>query len=447
MGKILLKYMRTNSMTKTRKPFLADSLIFKGKPADKSSGDISDIDAGILIDDKNNLAFRDNYVTKILNKDYITLKEIYTRVKGVFTELDSNGKSQLLFKDETVSRPYSLNEIVRSCTEWRNGRTNGSLWWVGREEIDHSQCANLPRISDKSGKKVLWSIDRFLAEVNGMSKCEDPLDLKGLLIDPQTTLPRWWDVQNLEIVIPPTDTSKALILMSKIAFNCYGITEPVLFRLYDASVGVELARASIVNQNSGNILYPLSLNYFGPLPTREKSGRFSVLSNSYSNSEILECEDCGCNATSCVAGDPYCVTSTGDNVSTVYGEGAHLIKVQFRVNNYDTNHWNRVFGFEMPQSGGVVGEPEYLTNSTIDAVVFDTRTNGRFFRQHGTVKFQRQSEYEVIFENPLDDKYTITLSCNQNINVWYDKKLSIGFTIKSELPFSGSVDWSITVGE
>ncbi len=436
-------------MAITKKPFLADSLVFKGAASASSTGDIKDIEAGIIIDDKANIGFRDNYVKNILNKDYITIKEMYTRIKGIFTDLDSNGNSKLYFKDDSVSRAYSLSEIVNACTAWRSGRTNGSLWWVGRHEIDHSQCANLPRSNDRGGPKVLWSIDRFLSEINNLSVCEsvNPIDYDSLITDPRTGSPRWWDVQNLEIVLPPSDSSKAVILMAKLAYICNNSPEPILFRLYDATAGVELTRNSVLNDNSGNILYPVPLSYFGPLPTINTRDRFSGINGQYSSSEIPDCqEDCGCTDISCVDGDPYCRTSSGENVATLYGEGAHLIKVQFRVINYHQNHWERVFGVEIPEDG-FLGTPEYISTSSIDAIVFDTSKDGKFTRQQGSARFQRETEYQVTFEKPIDTTYSISLSCGQNVNVWFTNKLSTGFVIKSELPFSGYVDWSIIAGE
>lgn len=433
-------------MATSKRPYQANGVVFKGPAAPTSEGSIQDIDVGMVTDDKGNLVFRDKYLTEVLNRDSITLKELYNRVRGVFTQLNAQGQSQLYFQDETVSRPYSLEEIVNACASFRAGRVNGSLWWVGRQEIDHSACANLPRIDEPEGVNRVWSVDRFLAELNNITECDNvtPIEFFELTVDPETGQPKWWDVQNLEIVLPPSDSAKAAVIMAKLAYQSFNSPEPIIFRLYDATAGVELVRTSAVNANGGRILYPVPLTYFGPVPTINKRTTFSQRSKSFNSGSIVDCEeDCGCADISCIEGDPYCTVSTGEDVSTVFGEGAHLIKVQFRVVNYQPNHYERVFGQEIPNDAEG-GAPEYLTTSTIDSLIFDVSPESKYTRQHGTQGFDNQSEVVVEFPTPfISADYSVSLSCDNNINLWYTNKTRFGFTIKAELPFRGNVDWTI----
>lgn len=426
-------------MAVNKKAFQIDGLVLKGSADNTSSGSFEGVDVGLFTDAYGNLLIRDKYVTDVLGKESITLKELYTRVKGIYSRLNSNGEAELLFKDDTVSRPYSLNEIVSACQNWRKFLTSGSLWWVGRAEIDHSSCANLPRKDDTDGQLRVWSIDRYLSQLNNIQTCTNvtPLTFFDMTIDKTTGNPKWWDVQNLEIVMPPTDNYKAALIMTKLAFGGYNITEPVMFRLYDATTGTELARTAVTQSNSGKLAYPLSLSYFGPMPTKSTNARFgNITTKANTNCE----EDCGCNSIECAPTDPYCTTTTS-NASQIFAAGSHLIKVQFRVLDYHPDHWERTFGIEFDNGNG---ESEYATTSTIDAVVFNTSPDAKYTRLQGSAEFQGETEFKVVFDTALaNNSYSITLSPDNNINCWYTSKLTSGFTIKTELPFRGKVDWTL----
>jgi hypothetical protein len=87
----------------------------------------------------------------------------------------------------------------------------------------------------------------------------------------------------------------------------------------------------------------------------------------------------------------------------------------------------------------------YLSKSTLEAIVFDSNPNGKFGKKHGTIQFTTQNTTQVTFVTPLDtSNYAVSLSCNKNINCWWENKSNVGFKIVSELPFSGYVDWTIT---
>ncbi len=425
-------------MAVNKKAFQVNGVVLKGSAEATSYDKLENVDVGLFTDVNGNLVIRDKFVTDVLNKESVSLKELYTRVKGVYSKLNANGEAELLFKDDTVSRPYSLNEIVTSCQNWRKFLTSGSLWWVGRAEIDHSSCANLPRKDDTDGKLRVWSIDRYLAQLNNIQTCANvtPLSFFDMTVDRNTGNPKWWDVQNLEIVMPPTDNYKAALISAKLAFGGYNITEPVMFRLYDATTGTELARTAVTQANSGKLVYPLPLTYFGPMPTGNNTGRFgNITTKSASNCE----EDCGCNDISCSESDPYCTSTTPNTTSRVFTSGSHLIKVQFRVLDYHPDHWERTFGVEFDNGDG---ESEYATSSTIDAVVFNTSPDSKYTRLQGSADFQDVSEVKIVFDSPLaNNSYSITLSPDNNINCWYSAKSATGFTIKTELPFRGKVDW------
>lgn len=425
-------------MAVNKKSMQVTGVVLQGSAESTSSNSLQDVEVGLFTDAFGNLLLKDKFVTEVLRKESITLKELYTRVKGVYSRLNANGQAELLFKDDTVSRPYSLNEIVSACQNWRKFLTSGSLWWVGRSEIDHSSCANLPRKDDPDGELRVWSIDRYLAQLNNIQTCNNvtPLSFFDMTIDRNTGESKWWDVQNLEIVMPPTDNFKSALIMVKLAFGGYNITEPVMFRLFDATTGTELVRNAVTQSNTGKLVYPLPLTYFGPMPVGNNTARFGNLTTkAESNCE----EDCGCNDVSCVEEDPYCTTSSTKSNSQVFASGSHLIKVQFRVIDYHPDHWERTFGVEFDNGEG---KSEYATSSTIDAVVFNTSPDSKYTRLQGQAEFEDVSEVKIEFDTPLNNNtYSVTLSPNNNINCWYASKTASGFTIKAEVPFRGVVDW------
>jgi hypothetical protein len=383
----------------------------------------------VSLDADGNILFKDEYIKNILGKpEGITLKELYTRTKGVY----SNSKGELLFKDSTLSRAYSLKEIVDSCSNWKDKLLTGALWWMGNAETDHSSCSNVPRKTEPNSQTLrLWSIDRFFYDRmknNVYSKCNSDEIITGdLFVDKLNGDWIWYDIPGLEIVLPPIpDQYKISQIIAKLAFVTYDTPEPVAFRIWDSTNKVELARTAIVQCNTCEVSYPVTLTWQGQLQSEAD----------------LKCtlhETCGCVDASCVTGDSSC--DTVDNSSNIvkrqYETGSRVIRIQFHVKNYQTDHWSRLFGIEI--------DGEYLTKSSIEAIIFDSNPQGKYGKKHGTVQFTKQSTTQVTFESPLEtSNYAISLSCNKNINCWWENKSNTGFKIVSELPFTGYVDWSIT---
>jgi len=388
-----------------------------------ASGTISDLDIGIYTDSEGNLTFKDDFVVNDLGKPFITLRELYTRSKGVYLGADGG----LWFNDESLSRPYSLNEIVNSCRRWKENLASGSLWWIGGTQFTHAACANLPRQNDQTGPNKVWSIDRFLSEVNQLATCSSPdvMALYNNLTDGEGRY-KWFDVPGIEIVIPPVEDSyKVSMILAKLAYSSYNQPEPVLFRLFDWTTQTELTRTSVINGCSDKVMNPVSLSYFGRMP------------NTANSANCLAEENCGCVEVVCIDGDDTCAApDTGTIITNRFAEGSRLIKVQFQVINYQTNHWERVFGAEI--------DDEYLAQSTLDAIIFDVNPNAKFAKKQGTVQLRNTDTYIVTFEQALQSTdYTIALSSGTNVNIWYANKSTTGFTIKAELPFTGFVDWSI----
>ena len=376
----------------------------------------------ISMDGSGNLVFKDEYVINILEKpNGITLKELYTRVNGIY----SNSNGELFFKDSTTNRPYGLKEIVDSCKNWKSNLLSGALWWMNRLEFDHHSCANLPRKNDLLGASWYWSIDKFFYEklkTNAYSKCGSDEILAGdLFVNKLNGEWLWYDVPGLEIVLPPiTDTYKVAQIISKLAYVTYNSSEPVVFRLWDATNNIELNRVSVIQCNPCEVSYPVVLSWQGQL---DNSANCTLR------------ESCGCITSDCATGDPVC--DTPDSVQIIkkqYALGSRVIRIQFHTKNYQVDQWTRLFGMEI--------DGTYLTKSTIEALIFDTNTQGKYGKKHGSVVLSKQNSYQVTFDQPLDSSnYAISLSCNKNINCWWENKTINGFKIVSELSFSGTIDW------
>jgi hypothetical protein len=380
----------------------------------------------LSMDTSGNLLFKDDYVTNILDKpNGITLKELYTRTKGVY----SNSNGELIFNDSTLSRPYTLSEIVDSSSSWKNNLLTGALWWMGNVQTNHSPCANIPRKPESTSDNLrLWSIDRFFfnkIQSNVYSRCNsDEIIFGDLFVNQLNGEWIWYDVPGLAMVLPPIiDEYKISQIIAKLAFVAYNSSEPIVFRLWDDTNNIELSRVAIVQCNPCEVSYPVTLSWQGKLETP-------------ANCTLRE--SCGCVDISCTTGDASCNTvESSQVVKRQYDTGSRVIKVQFHVSGYQTDHWSRIFGMEV--------DGEYVAQSTMEAMIFDSSPQATYGKRNATIQFKAQKTAQVTFENPLtSSNYAISLSCDQNINCWWTSKTNVGFTIVSELPFTGSIDWTIT---
>lgn len=396
----------------------------------KSSGISFGDDVGIFPTEDGQLVFTDNYVRNTLQKEHLSLREIYLKSNGVF-----NRDGRLYFKDSTVNREISLKELVDASNDSRDNFNSGNLWWMGRTSTDHSKCANIPLEDDPSGDNVLWSIDKFLTDFVNINACDNRQNVtKNTRNEDGDWL--WWDVQGMEIVVPPiTDPYKLALIFSKLYITLRNSGEPIVFRLYDATSRTELTRTSVLQANEGNITIPVTLNYFGPLTLSNRARMSYNLKN-----DIIDCnesdEDCGCNDINCADEDPSCAIPSSSANIEIFDQGSHLIKLQFFVDNFNDNYWDRILGH--------MSDNEYYTESNIEVAVFDSALDRRLTKQHGTAIMENTTETEVVFKHPLiNNNYSISLCSNRNVNCWWENKTEVGFTIKSELPIDGRIDWII----
>jgi hypothetical protein len=422
-------------MTEEAKKFTTDGVVLRGPASFGSNGYLTDVEMGIFINEKGDLIFRDNYVKNVLKKDAISLRELYNKNKGIFSQLEEKDGvtvEKLYFKDSTVSRAYSLEEIVNLCQSARKSLITGPLWWVGRTEIDHTECANIPIETEKDNPDapyLLWSLDRYLSEVTNTKPCDSPspMTFYEKTIDPKTGEWIWWDVQNLEIVVPPiSDPYKLATIIAKLSYQTYNSEEPVIFRLYDATIGKELTRTAVIQANKGKLLTPVTLTYFGNIYDQNS------LTNSTTNCST---NDCSCTTVDCFEGDGNCFVPNVKYVNSTYEAQSHIIKVQFHVINYQPNHWERVMG--------AAYGTESVTKSSIEAVMFDINPSSRISRKHGTAEIANTDTFKVTLDSSFaTSAYSVQLTPDKNVKVWAIDKSESGFTIKCSKKLTCSVDWT-----
>lgn len=432
-------------------PFLTEGITL-GVPND-SATEITQIDNAIFVDSDGNLNFRDAKTPTLLDVDgnplvTIKLKDLLNRVKGVYSK---NGK--LYFKDDTVDRSYSLQEIVQSYSNWKNRLTTGGIYWIGSTRITNNDCNNIkinvlgdPNIAINapvtsgtargyikgletndyptfsSGTKV-FSIDKYLDGLSDYNKITNPLGFAFT----QTGDLRWHDVPNLSITLPPLDSTKIVMLIAKLNLRLIESKTPLLFRLYDKTTGTELDRKAIINDAKLPFEQQPILTFTGKLPD------FNNLVNKI---------DCACGP-------------ENENVG-LQNNPTRIISVQFTTqeiiaeptvySSCDGISGNKFIAWERR----IIGLPNEITdtpivNMNIDAIIYDVSTSDNQGRKAGSANFINQDTVEVKFNKDFSGSdYSITLSGNKNIHTWYINKRPSGFVIKTEMKMTGTVDWIAT---
>jgi hypothetical protein len=394
---------------------------------------IENIDNAIFLDSNGEMHFKDSWVptqTDIFGNilQTLKLKDLWTKNNGVYSQ---DGK--LYFKDSTVDRPYSLQEMVQSYKDITSKLINGGIYWLGRTSISNDECENIminingdknltinddgARIFLKdtndqynqfaTGTKV-FSIDNYL---NNLTITDG--GNKFTTVDGQL---RWHDVPNHHILLPPIDMNKALALFSKLCIRLIKNDTPILFRLYDETANVVLDQISISNNSENPMEQQPTLTHYGQLPTYL---------------EQLQQLKCQCQ----------------NNITDE--EPPHIIKIQFYT-NFEFNDSNDDLTYYSYLERRVIGIPNSLNvtpinNSSIDCIIWDTNKNDTIGRKTGSAVFNNQDLINITFDNNFtSSEYSINLSCNKNINVFWNNKKSSGFSIKSEKKFTGTVDWIAT---
>ena len=441
--------MSNDGITKPE-PFLASGISL-GKPTTDATS-IQNVDNVLFLDEQGKLHFRDSYIVTQVDIngnpiETITLEDLWTKNKGVYVK---DGK--LFFKDSTTNRAYSLSEMVSAFTDTKNRFVQGGIWWIGRTAITNAECENIiVNVNGNPNNPINDDGARLFTKNNNG---EYPLNAQGTRVfsidqyindtdfgttgfrRTETGEKRWHDIPSLQILIPAVDENKITTIISKLSIRTIKNTTPIMFRLYDETTDNVLDTTAVGN----NSLDPVEQQ-----PLLTFTGRLTTFNEKF---EKLNCQ-----------------CPTEEQKESAQEEPPHIIKVQFYVDEVlqddifqqdcvtdgnvtqigDTNvilysaTERRLFGF--PNS--LTSEP--ITNSSIDCVIYDVSKEDKIGRKSGTVDFNNNDIYVIKFNRPFSSTdYSVAISCNKNINMFYTNKRKDGFTIRSEKKFTGSVDWIAT---
>lgn len=147
--------------------------------------------------------------------------------------------------------------------------------------------------------------------------------------------------------------------------------------------------------------------------------------------------------------------NTGD---TLFGSGLHSAPTSKRVyiwntssipeeDSYLKNYYGRRFNTFFPTTTVAISSNECKTS--LNCIIFDAESNIDVER-FGTAAFNKNTNsIDVTFDIPMpaevSEKYYLSLTCNQNVKVWWENKTAEGFTLKSELDnWNGTVDYMAT---
>lgn len=432
-------------------PFLASGVSL-GKPTTDATK-IEEVDDVFFLDEDGNLHFRDAWISKQVDVkgnplQSVTLRDLWTRINGVYV---SNGK--LYFQDSTTNRPYSLEELVGAYTDAQNRFVQGGIWWVGRTAITNAECDNIiinvngdpnsPINSDNAriytkndqgeyppnavGTKV-FSIDQYLTDTQSQFVPDFKTTTDGEY--------RWHTVPNLEILLPPMDKQKVTTILAKISVRAIETENPILFRLYNETTGEVLDRVSVGNDSREPVEQQPILSYTGRLLTFNED--FERLNCQCPTEEQKESAENEPNHRILV--QYYVDEILDENVSQVdCVEENNVIQLEETSDILYSSVERRIFGFP----NALTNEP--ITNASIDCIIYDVSKEDKLGRKSGTIDFAGQDLYVVEFETPFSSvDYSISISCNKNINMFYTNKRNTGFTIRSEKKFTGTVDWIAT---
>ena len=439
-------------MTHNLEPFICDGISL-GIP-NGSATDIAQLDNILFLDEEGNLHFRDEFVRSMSNVlgtpvDSITLKDLMGRMRGVFIV---DGK--LHFKDSSVPRAYSLDEIVGAYNRWQSKLTNGGIFWMGRTQVNLSDCDNVrvdvkgdPTIAPNedgarlfikdsegsypsfvSGTKV-YSLDADITEKDNNGEFG-----LGTFNRLSTGEWRWHDIPNLQIEIPPANLDVSANIFAKVSTRLIKTESPVIFRLYDETSGEVLDMVASANDSDESAEQQITLTHIGELTEATE--------------ELKKIN---------------CICPNPNQEDLLLDEPSHIIRVQYYVDDvlntdvisstttpssagdcYDKEDVIQFNGFERRLIGlpnAITDEP--IVNSSIDVILYNTTKTDKVGRKSKSAEFSNSDLYQVTFETPFDTaNYSITLSPNKNINTWYTNKKPTGFVIRAEKKFSGTVDWS-----
>lgn len=288
----------------------------------------------------------------------------------------------------------------------------------------------------------------------------------------------WLDMPDFYGVVPKSPKSYAASILSNFTVDYrMGIASNIEFRLYDSTSDTELDRVMFKfpenyshTKHIGDVIFENSetlhvqLSYFGPLSTI--SCKKDIIETKIQNNEAVSNN---VNSHIVLRNDEVFTEDLVDRVT--YGtiidrveqdlkeekevgvsgvvelEAPRVIRVQWRQSFYsspDPILKDSIGNFTMdqfaPASDSKMSINVYAFSSvnvsgkTVQGVLPITIGRKRF-----TIRDTKLSTFG-------SDDYSVTLSANKNVNVWYENKTSTTFDIVLEREFDGEVSWTAIKG-
>jgi hypothetical protein len=376
------------------------------------------IEDAIRVDQNGNLIFKDN-------ETEVTLKDLLVSSKGIEEEIDDDGSVTLYFLDDKNQR-VSLGRVYELL--FKENVING-VFWFGERSSEF--------LDDEMDEYI---VEEFYNRVGGDGI--DPRSLNILLEETDSFKNIWFDVPCIEVITPEYVDNKYASITAKVCFKIKcELSTITAFRIYDATVGLELARnVQIVRASPDNyITYTVPLSYQGPLPDsiQERGGicrevTIDDLQNVQYENGIEKGE----------------VITRGDKGYVQIPNSRHIIKLQWATCSST---------IELDTIGNPVGEFNRKFDSngetSLDVVVYDknstfnegniTQLTGSFevdnYDGNATILFSEQS-----VSIDTDEDYVVEFSTNKNFEVWILNKSAEGFTLAwNRSPRDGVVDWIV----
>jgi len=281
----------------------------------------------------------------------------------------------------------------------------------------------------------------------------------------------WFDVPDFYTVSPKISNETGISLLAALNVDILHRKKAKFeFRLFDSVAKAELDRISIeshdfkVFDRVGAVVkdkietVPIQLSYIGPVP--EYTCNDSVVPVCSSEDSLNVRSHVSTNVENTYSEDA--VTEEFKVITDRLKENNVQSKVQsdLEIINYNVPRIFRVqWRMVVDETDATLAHKRDLTNIRFNSAVpraddFDISLNVYSFGdvrkkkvlKAGVETFKNQTKKRInasFLTTSYSDAYSVVLSCNKNINVWYEEKTNDGFTIVSEKPLTGEVSWIV----
>ena len=281
---------------------------------------------------------------------------------------------------------------------------------------------------------------------------------------------QWFDMPNMYINTNKIDNKKAVSCTSNFNIEVSESEHPITiaFRLYE-SVGEEVldvvrytTRTPIPTSSIGSYgenrkhIVPIEMNYSGPITQYTCNVSIDELidSSDLNVGEHLRLRtESNCAGQLCIDDDGTILKQMVDELFT--GAEVDIIKQnESRINvpRVFKVQWRVIVptDIEVPQIADfdvfkvVDSGLDQATEATMGLSIFsvgDTTAKRSILK--GDKQLKNANAIQVLFDTPMPNSdYSVTLTKDQNVKLWYDNKTLNGFTIRAERKMTCNIDWT-----